>query len=152
MKKSLVTAIILAASLRSGFSQNVPLASAPPPPANASQTDSVKPELWRSIVRIDASFLLPDYRTPWNAGRPSGGSGTGWLVGKNKFLTNAHVVSNSTKLVIRLMDDPAPYEARILHIAHDCDLAMIEAVNPKPFEKLTPLQIDGIPQYLAIPQ
>ncbi|WP_343124928.1 hypothetical protein [Verrucomicrobium spinosum] len=29
-------------------------------------------------------------------------------MGKNRFLTNAHVVSNSTKLIIRTMNDPEP--------------------------------------------
>ena len=61
------------------------------------------------------------------------GNGTGWLVGKNKFITNAHVISNGTKLMIRMTNDPTPREARVLHVAHDCDLAMIEAVDPKPF-------------------
>jgi S1-C subfamily serine protease len=118
--------------------------------AATAETDKpageVSADPWEGIVRIEASVLMPDYKTPWNSGRPTGGSGTGWLVGKNKFLTNAHVVSNSTKLVIRLTNDPEPYEARILHIAHDCDLAMIEAVDPRPFEKLKPLEIDGIPK------
>ena len=99
---------------------------------------------WESIVRIEASFLLPDYRTPWNAGRPSGGSGTGFYIGKNQFLTNAHVVSNSTKLMVRLMDSPEPHEARIKFIAHDCDLAIIEPVNAKPFAKLKPLVFGDI--------
>lgn len=101
---------------------------------------------WEGIVRIEASFLLPDYRTPWQGGRPTSGSGTGWMVGKNQFITNAHVVSNSTKLVIRTMNDPEPHEARIVYIAHDCDLAMIEAVDPKFAEPLKPLKLDGIPK------
>jgi S1-C subfamily serine protease len=148
MKKSLVLALVLvAALLRPALSQTAAEAAASVPAAPSTpQSDTVKPELWKSIVRIEAAFLFPDYRTPWHSGRPTSGSGTGWLVGKNRFLTNAHVVSNSTKLVLRLMDDPEPYEARILFIAHDCDLAMIEAVNPKPFENLEALQLDGIPQ------
>ena len=56
---------------------------------------------WEGIVNIDVSTLFPDYREPWNAGQPSGGSGTGFLIGKNRFLTNAHVVSDATKIVIR---------------------------------------------------
>lgn len=135
--------------LDSAFPQNGPEHAPPGPPAApppATSSDAVKPELWKSIVRIEASFLFPDYRTPWHSGRPTAGSGTGWLVGKNRFLTNAHVVSNNTKLVVRLMDDPEPYEARVVFIAHDCDLAMIEPVNPKPFEKLESLELDGIPQ------
>lgn len=148
MKKSLVPAIVLlAALLRPVSSQTTAVAPLPPPAeAAAPLSATLKPALWKSIVRIEASFLFPDYRTPWLSGRPSSGSGTGWLIGKNQFITNAHVVSNSTKLVIRLMDDPQPYEARIKFIAHDCDLAIIEAENPKPFENLEALVLDGIPQ------
>jgi S1-C subfamily serine protease len=120
----------------------VPLSEAAPAAAAAVETA----DPWEGIVRIEASFLIPDYRMPWNAGRPTSGSGTGWLVGKNQFLTNAHVVSDSTKLVIRMTNDPSAYEARIVYIAHDCDLAIIEAVNPHPFDKLKPLEIDGIPK------
>lgn len=111
-----------------------------------SKPAAVQPDDWEGIVRIEASFLLPDYRTPWQGGRPTSGSGTGWMVGKNQFITNAHVVSNSTKLVIRTMNDPEPHEARIVYIAHDCDLAMIEAVDPKFAEPLKPLKLDGIPK------
>lgn len=140
---------LLAAIIPGAFAQNSPEPVVPPQAVAAEQLlkdEGVEPDAWEGIVRIEASFLVPDYRTPWQAGRPSSGSGTGWLVGKNKFLTNAHVVSNSTKLVIRTSNDPEPHEARIVFIAHDCDLAMIEAVNPKPFEKLKPLEIDGIPK------
>lgn len=113
-------------------------------PPSTSHSEDVDP--FEGIVRIEAQFLNPDYRTPWQGGRPSGGSGTGWLVGKNKFITNAHVVSNSTELVIRTTNDPKPYKARILHIAHDCDLAMLEAEDAKHFENMKPLQIDSVPK------
>ena len=101
---------------------------------------------WEGIVNIDASVLFPDYREPWNAGQPSGGSGTGFLIGKNRFLTNAHVVSNATRLVIRTTSDPEPHPARIVHIAHDCDLAILEAEDPAPFENMKPLEFDGLPK------
>ena len=141
MKPSLIpVALLVLAALPLHAETPAPEAAKAP----AARGESAIP--WESIVRIEASFLFPDYRTPWHSGRPSAGSGTGWMVGKNRFLTNAHVVSNSTKLVIRLMDDPEPHEARILFIAHDCDLAMIEAVNPKPVEKLKPLELNGVPK------
>ena len=116
-------------------------ASLPPSTAQAEDADP-----FEGIVRIEAQFLNPDYRTPWQGGRPSSGSGTGWLVGKNKFITNAHVVSNSTELTIRTTDDPKPYKARILHIAHDCDLAMLEAEDAEHFENIKPLKLDGVPK------
>lgn len=101
---------------------------------------------WDGIVNIDVSVLFPDYREPWNAGQPSGGSGTGFLIGKNRFLTNAHVVSNATKIVIRTTNDPRPHPARIVHVAHDCDLAIIEAEDGSPFEKTRQLSFGGIPK------
>ena len=101
---------------------------------------------WEGIVNIDSSVLLPDYREPWNSGTPSGGSGTGFLIGKNRFLTNAHVISNATKLVIRTTNDPEPHPARVVYVAHDCDLAILEAEDGSHFEKMKPLTFGGIPK------
>ena len=101
---------------------------------------------WDGVVNIDCSTLVPDYREPWNAGQPSGGSGTGFLIGKNRFLTNAHVVSNAIKIVIRTTSDPQPHPARIVHVAHDCDLALIEAEDSEAFAKTRPLEFGPIPR------
>ena len=105
----------------------------PPPPA-ANQAIDTASGAWEGIVNIDVSVLVPDYREPWNAGPTSGGSGTGFLIGKNRFLTNAHVVSNATRILIRTTNDPEPHPAKIVHIAHDCDLALIEAEDGSHFE------------------
>src|SRR5687767_13082918 len=149
--------LLAALSLSAGEPKTIP-APVPPPspvPAPTSSRASATPpstshaedaDPFEGIVRIEAQFLNPDYRTPWQGGRPSSGSGTGWLVGKNKFITNAHVVSNSTELIIRTTNDPKPYKARILHIAHDCDLAMLEAEDAKHFENMKPLVIDSVPK------
>lgn len=122
------------------------MAQPAPEPATTSQAIDVGSGAWDGVVNIDVSVLFPDYREPWNAGQPSGGSGTGFLIGKNRFLTNAHVVSNATRILIRTSNDPEPHPAKIVHIAHDCDLALIEAEDAKHFEKLTPLDFGGIPQ------
>ncbi len=101
---------------------------------------------YAGIVRIENAAIIPDYRTPWNGARPSGGSGTGFLIGPNRFLTNAHVVSNSSRLIIRGIDDAKPHLAKIDFIAHDCDLALFSLYEPKPFEDVKPLPIDaGLP-------
>ena len=116
------------------------------PLANTAQPIDVAAGDSDNIVKIDVSMLFPDFREPWNAGQPSGGSGTGFMIGKNRFLTNAHVVSNATRIVIRTTNDPAPHPARIVHIAHDCDLAIVEAVNGADFDKLRTFQLGGIPK------
>jgi S1-C subfamily serine protease len=97
---------------------------------------------YAGIVRIENAAIQPDYRTPWNGARPAGGTGTGFLIGPNRFLTNAHVVSNSTRLIIRGVDDSTPHLAKIEFIAHDCDLALLSLEDPRPFEGVAPLPLD----------
>lgn len=129
------------------FAALTPVRAQPAPEsATANQAIDVSSGDWDGVVNIDVSVLVPDYREPWNAGQPSGGSGTGFLIGKNRFLTNAHVVSDATRILIRTSNDPEPHPARVVHVAHDCDLALIEAEDAKHFEKLTPLDFGGIPQ------
>ena len=101
---------------------------------------------YEAVVRIENSSLNPDYRSPWNTGRDSGGNGTGWLVGENKFLTNAHVVSNSRIIYIKKVGDAKPYRAKIVHFAHVCDLAMLVLEDPSAFEGVTPFDIGKLPQ------
>ncbi|MDZ4289797.1 MAG: trypsin-like peptidase domain-containing protein [Prosthecobacter sp.] len=121
-------------------------ATNPPEIKSSNQVIDMALGEWDGVVNIDCSTLVPDYREPWNAGQPSGGSGTGFLIGKNRFLTNAHVVSNAIKLVIRTTSDPQPHPARIVFIAHDCDLAIIEAEDGAAFEKTKPLEFGPIPR------
>jgi S1-C subfamily serine protease len=101
---------------------------------------------YAGIVRIENAAIQPDYRTPWNGARPTGGTGTGFLIGPNRFLTNAHVVSNATRLIIRRVDDAKPHQAKIEYIAHDSDLALLSLLDPTPFEGVEPLTLEqGLP-------
>lgn len=97
---------------------------------------------YEAIVNIECNSLDVDYQTPWNPATPGGGSGTGFLIAPNLFMTNAHVVSDASRLNIRKVGDPTPYRARVKFIAHDCDLALLELVKPaKAFEKVKPLTL-----------
>lgn len=116
-----------------------PLATAPIPIVSTNSK-------YEAVVRIENSSLTLDYRTPWNTGRDGGGNGTGFMIAPNRFITNAHVVSDSRIIYIKKVGDPKPYRANILHIAHDCDLAMLELEDPSAFEKVKPLEIGGLPQ------
>jgi S1-C subfamily serine protease len=103
-----------------------------------------------AIVRVEVDTKQPNYRVPYNIGGMSSGNGTGFLVGPNKFLTNAHVVSNGRLIYIKKVSDPKPYKARVVHVAHDCDLAMIEIESEDEFagafSGIEPLFIGGIPK------
>ena len=121
------------------------LALGAPPPAFCQEktADSATTSLgaqYEGIVNIECNSLEVDYQTPWNPATPGGGSGTGFLIAPNLFMTNAHVVSDASRLTIRKVGDPTPYRAKVKFIAHDCDLALLELLKPaKAFEKVKPL-------------
>ena len=98
----------------------------------------------KSLVRITATAVEPDYRAPWNAGGIQRGVGAGFVIEGNRILTNAHVVSNSRYLTVERDGDPNKYPAKVQFIAHDCDLALI-TVDAAVFKNMTPLQFGGIP-------
>jgi S1-C subfamily serine protease len=102
-------------------------------------------EISDSLVRIEAASQEPDYKTPWNAGGMASGVGAGFVIDGKRIMTNAHVVSNARFLTVSKEGDPKPYPARVVHVAHDCDLAVLEAESPVFFEGTRPLEFGGIP-------
>jgi len=104
-----------------------------------------KPSLYDSVVKIEVATQSPDYRTPWNSGRFQGGTGTGFLIGPNQILTNAHVVSNARRVLITQRGSSQKHVARVKHIAHDCDLALVELQYFGPFEDLQHMELGGMP-------
>ncbi|MEM7601943.1 MAG: trypsin-like peptidase domain-containing protein [Verrucomicrobiota bacterium] len=119
------------------------------PPPESVQADISEVDM-DAIVRVEVDTKQPNYRVPWNIGGMNSGNGTGFLVGPNRFLTNAHVVSDARLIYIKKMSDPKPYEARVINVAHDCDLALLELESDEEFEgafaNLQPLFIGGIPK------
>ncbi len=102
-------------------------------------------DVYRSVLRIEVATQMPDYETPWNSGRFSGGIGTGFIIGKNQILTNAHVVSNARRLIITVHGSPEKYPARVEHIAHDCDLALLSVEDFSDFEKFPRFEFGAVP-------
>jgi S1-C subfamily serine protease len=100
----------------------------------------------KSLVRITVTEVEPDYRAPWNAGALQRGVGAGFVIDGNRIMTNAHVVSNSRYLTVERDGDPNKYPARVLFVAHDCDLALITVDAPNFYKNMVPLKFGGIPE------
>ncbi len=98
----------------------------------------------KSLVRITATEVEPDYRAPWNSGAIQRGVGAGFVIDGSRIMTNAHVVSNSRFLTVEREGDPNKYRAKVLFVAHDCDLALI-SVEPSFFKDMAPLSFGGLP-------
>ncbi len=103
------------------------------------------PGVAESMVRISTSSQQPDYAVPWNPGSMTGGVGAGFVIAGNRIMTNAHVVSNATFITVLKEGDPRPWEARVLYVAHDCDLAVLGVYDESFFKGTKPLEFGGIP-------
>jgi S1-C subfamily serine protease len=115
------------------------------PPLPKGPTPSLPSDVYRSVVRVEVATQVPDYATPWNAGRFGGGIGTGFIIGKNKILTNAHVVSNQRRILITIHGSPEKYPAKVDFIAHDCDLAILSVEDFSAFESFPTFTFGDIP-------
>src|SRR5207248_640873 len=73
----------------------VPVPMAPPKPNGPVQ---------KSLVRITATAVDPDYKAPWNAGALERGVGAGFVISGNRIMTNAHVVANSRYVTVERED------------------------------------------------
>ncbi len=115
--------------------------------AFAQSAPAADPALVRkSLARISNTSQEPNYRQPWLPGLTMSSSGTGWVVSKDRILTNAHVVSNARFLTLEKENDPKKYIAEVEHIAHDCDLAVLKVQDPAFFKGTIPLDLGGIPE------
>lgn len=115
-------------------------------PTKLQQSSTSQAAIYTSVVRIEVASKKPDYKTPWNTGNPGRSSGTGFLIGKNLFMTNAHVVSDSERLSITMHGSSIKHNAKVVHVAHDCDLAILKVDDFKPFEGLSYLKFGDIPK------
>lgn len=114
--------------------------------STATQAQLDSSGLYRSVFRIEVATQVPDYQTPWNSGRFGGGIGTGFLIGKNQILTNAHVVSNHQRVLVTVHGSPEKYPAKVEYIAHDCDLALLSLEDFSDFEDIPIFSFGDVPQ------
>lgn len=79
----------------------------------------------RAVVKLYVTIQSPDYLMPWQGGRLMNAMGTGFIIGKRRILTNAHVVSHTRFLEAQKDGQSARYPARVVFFGHDCDLALL---------------------------
>ncbi|MDV6236457.1 trypsin-like peptidase domain-containing protein [Leptospira ellisii] len=68
-------------------------------------------------------------------------AGTGMIVGGNRILTNAHVVSASGYLKVKHFNSSKFYKAEVQYVGFDCDLAVLKVEDEEFFNGVEPLEI-----------
>ncbi len=115
--------------------------------ADESKVNSNNHDSITSVVKVFAVTSRPSYYQPWQNYQQTAKTGSGCIISKNRILTNAHLVANQTFLMVRKQGDPKKYIARLIATGHECDLALLEVVDPKFYEKMPPLPLaEGFPE------
>ncbi|MBQ1960107.1 MAG: trypsin-like peptidase domain-containing protein, partial [Akkermansia sp.] len=113
-----------------------------PAPAVQPETPAAEPQAdtlvnaYRGIVKVEVAKRIPDYGTPWNAGQYGRSTGTAFMVAPGVFMTNAHVVANAQRIMISPYAESRLIPAKVKHVAHDADLALLEIADTAAFENV----------------
>ncbi len=97
-----------------------------------------------SVVQIVNNFLDIEYETPWKGSEPMGCRGSGVVIerdGQKYILTNAHVVENNRTLTVRLANSDKCYDAKVMQISHQVDLALVRVDAPEFLARAEPVSI-----------
>jgi len=94
-----------------------------------------------SVVKIYVTSQRNNVSVPWQGNRPDKGYGSGFIIKGRRILTNAHLVGDARFLQVQKDAMSGRFQARVLFVAHDCDLAMLEVIDPRFFDGTNPLPL-----------
>ena len=98
-----------------------------------------------SIVKIYTVAKKPQYKTPWNS-KTFGATGSGSIISGNKILTNAHVIADNTFIEVKRYGKTKRYEAHVVSVSHEADLAILEVNDAAFFEGAEALSLGELPK------
>ncbi len=109
--------------------------------SGADETNSELATYRASVIQIFVVGQSESYATPWQSQSPSRWGGSGFYIGENRIMTNAHVVANAKRILVKRADQVKKHVARVLYAGHDCDLGMITVDDKSFFEGMRALEI-----------
>ena len=104
-----------------------------------------KTNLKNSIVKIFTVSNEADNAEPWSS-HVNQFTGSGCIINGNRILTNAHVVTNATYVEVLKNGENKRYEATVLYIDHEADLAVITLKDESFFKDTKSLELGELPE------
>ncbi len=112
----------------------------------AGYAQAGKSDLRKSMVKIYSVQNSPDYNNPWNMLGPVSVSGSGCIIKGHRILTNAHVISDQTFIQVRLHGQSRKYEAKVVAVSHEADLALLTVDDIEFFKGVPALKFGSLPE------
>lgn len=102
-------------------------------------------QIKKAVVKVHVVKHSYETISPWNSDSRKG-SGSGLIIEGNLILTNAHVAADATFIEIQRHGETKRYEADVLYISHESDLAILRTKDPDIYSDITPLQLGELPK------
>jgi S1-C subfamily serine protease len=95
----------------------------------------------KQVVALTVTFQTWDEDRPWAKNNPSRRVASAVVVDGPLLLTRAQIVADATLIQVERRGDARPWPARVAHLDHEIDLALLEVEDPAFFEGLDPVRL-----------
>jgi len=101
--------------------------------------------IFPSVVKVFVDYTDPSFAMPWQMRRQTKTTGSGFIIEDRRIITNAHVVANQNRILIRKHGDAKKYPARLIASGHECDLAVVTVDDEEFWKDVNPLTFGETP-------
>ncbi|KAJ7977492.1 Protease Do-like [Quillaja saponaria] len=98
-----------------------------------------------AVVKVYCTHTAPDYSLPWQKQRQFTSTGSAFMIGDGKLLTNAHCVEHYTQVKVKRRGDDTKYVAKVLARGVDCDIALLSVESEEFWREADPLRFGRLP-------
>lgn len=112
----------------------------------SAQAATDEADIREAIVKIYTVHNVPDYYNPWSMRGTQQSTGSGCIISGNRILTNGHVVRDSTFIQVRRFGESRRYQAHVLFVSHQADIALLTVDDPDFFGEVEPLEFGELPR------
>ncbi|XP_062021984.1 protease Do-like 2, chloroplastic [Rosa rugosa] len=98
-----------------------------------------------AVVKVYCTHTAPDYSLPWQKQRQFTSTGSAFMIGDGKLLTNAHCVEHYTQVKVKRRGDDTKYVAKVLARGVDCDIALLTVESEEFWKGAEPLHFGSLP-------
>lgn len=107
-----------------------------------------------AVVKVYCTHTRPNFELPWQVRQQTSSKSTGFAVagggarqaGERWILTNAHSITYSSQVQLKRRGDDERYEAKVLAIGTECDIALLTVEDDEFWRDVAPLELsDDLP-------
>ncbi|XP_051142792.1 protease Do-like 2, chloroplastic isoform X2 [Andrographis paniculata] len=98
-----------------------------------------------AVVKVYCTHTPPHYSLPWQKQRQYTSTGSAFMIGEGKLLTNAHCVEHDAQVKVKRRGDDTKYVAKVLARGVECDIALLSVESKEFWEGAEPLHFGNLP-------